>query len=167
MRDRLPAMLLVLVAVMLAGCGYSQQGLYDEQYRTVAVPIFENRTFWERAQFDLTEAVVKELEQRTPYKVTSASVADTILQGSITDVQQRQIARRRASGMPEEMEVTITVDFEWTDLRTGETLRERRGFEAVGRYVPRRPAGERFDTAQHAAVQQLARDIVATLRMDW
>ncbi|MEX2387748.1 MAG: LptE family protein [Phycisphaeraceae bacterium] len=156
-----------VVTVMLAGCGYSPQALYDDRYGTVAVPIFENRTFWERAQFDLTEAVVKEIEQRTPYKVVPAGVADTVLQGTITDVQQRQIARRRPTGVPEEMEITMTVDFEWNDLRTGETLRRRRGFEVVGRYVPTRPVGERYETAQHAAVAQLASDIVSTLRQEW
>ncbi|MEX0745130.1 MAG: LptE family protein [Phycisphaeraceae bacterium] len=151
----------------MLGCGYSPEGVYDEQYQTVAVPIFENRTFWDRVQFDLTEAVTKELEQRTPYKVAPSAVADTILQGSITSVDQRHLARRQDGGVPEEMEITIRVDFEWIDLRTGRTLRARQGFEAVGRYAPTRPAGERVETAQHAAVQQLARDIISTLRADW
>ncbi|MFA9477849.1 LptE family protein [Phycisphaerales bacterium AB-hyl4] len=157
----------VCLCGLLVGCGYSPEGVYDDRYRTVAVPIFENRTFWERMQFDLTEAVVKELEQRTPYTVAPSGVADTILQGSITRVEQRRLSRRQEGGVPDEMELTITVDFEWIDLRSGETIRERRGFEAVGRYAPTRPAGERFESGQHAAVQQLARDIVSTMRADW
>ncbi len=73
----------------------------------------------------------------------------------------------RAAGVPEEMEVTIRVDFEWKDPRTGEVLVSRRGYEAVGRYVPTRPVSEPFETAEHTAAQRLAQSIVSELRSGW
>jgi hypothetical protein len=159
--------LTLLVTVALAGCGYDHKELFPQQYRTVAAPMFDNRSFYRGVEYDLAEALVKELELRTPYKVVSPPGADTILQGTITRVEQKLVARRRPGAMPQEMEVTVSVDFEWKDLRSGEIIRDRRGFEAVGRYVPTAPVGEAFEIAQHAAVENLAQDIVSTLQADW
>ena len=58
--------------------------------RTVSVPIFDNQSFYQDVEFDLTEALVKEIELRTPYKVTGADRADTILQGEIVSVTSGQ-----------------------------------------------------------------------------
>ncbi|MCG8510724.1 MAG: LPS assembly lipoprotein LptE, partial [Rhodospirillales bacterium] len=142
----------IFTAAALTGCGYSHEELFPEQYRTVAAPIFENRTFYKGAEFDLAEAVTKELERRTPYKVTSPASADTILEGVITRIEQDQIARRRPGGVPQEIEVTVTVNFQWKDLRSGDVIRQRTGFEAVGRHVPTAPLGEPFEVGRHVAV---------------
>ena len=161
------SLLVVLLAAFTAGCGYSHKELFSDEYTSVAVPIFENRTFYRGVERDLGEALVKEIEQRTPYKVISPNAANTILQGTILKIEQNQLARRRPGGVPEELEVTITVDFEWKDLRTGQIIRDRKGFEAVGRYVPTSPVGQPFEVGQHMAVQALARDIVSTLQANW
>ena len=158
---------IAVLLLFLAGCGYSQKEIFPEQYQTVAVPIFENRTFYRHVENDLTEALIKQIEDRTPYKVVAPGAADTILQGTITGVEQRQLARRPDGGVPEELEVAVTVNFEWKDLASGETLVSRRGFEAIGRYVPARPVGEQYATAQHTAVKRMAEDMVSTLAAEW
>ncbi|MEM7624579.1 MAG: LptE family protein [Planctomycetota bacterium] len=151
----------------LTSCGYSTAELFPENYRSVSVDIFQNRTFFRGVEFDLTEAVVKEIEQRTPYTTRPANLADTRLDGSVVSVETRQLSRTREAGLPQEVEVAVTIDFEWTDQRSGEVLVSRQGFSAVGRYVPTQPVGERFEIGQHAAVQRLARDIVSAMRGDW
>jgi len=161
----LPLLCFCLLAAM--GCGYRHQELFTEEYQTVAVPIFENRTFYRTAEFDLSEALVKEIERRTPYKVTSPTTADTIVEGVISDIQQRMVTRRASGGVPQEIELTVTVNFQWKDLRSGEVLRDRRGFQAVGRHIVAQPMGEPIEIAQHAAMEQLAREIVSTMRADW
>ncbi|MBI1337502.1 MAG: hypothetical protein GC164_11125 [Phycisphaera sp.] len=165
-----PALLCLatLVTLLLAtGCGYQHKELFPDQYATVSVPIFGNRTFYRGVEFDLSEALIKEIELRTPYKAVPGSRAQTVLEGNITGISQRQLSRTRTGGLPEEIEVTITVDFVWKDLGTGTVIRERRGFESVGRYVPSLPVSEPFPVAQHQAVQRLATDIVSTMRADW
>ncbi len=159
--------LTALAAIILAGCGYSQQGLYPQNVRTVSVPIFDNHSFYQGTEFDLTEALIKEIELRTPYKVTSASNADTILQCVITSVEQARLSRQRIGSVPQELELRIAVDFRWKDLRTGQTLRQREGFEAVGRYIPTGPVSETLAVGQHAAVQRLAGQIVSVMASDW
>ncbi len=163
----LPLLALTLAMFTLAGCGYSHKELFPKDVRTVAVPIFENRTFYQGVEFDLTEALIKEIERRTPYKVVAEDRADTILRGRVVAVEQRRLSQTRLGGLPEEVEARVVVDFTWTTVGTGQTIRDRQGFAAVGRYIPARPLGEPFEVAQHEAVATMARDIVSTLRSDW
>ena len=160
-------LLLLALTVGQLGCGYSSKELFPTEVHTVAVPIFENRTFYRGVEFELAEAMVKQVESRTPYKVVAPGMAQTILEGTITDIEQTQLSRRRPGGLPQEMEVTVTVDFVWKDLGKGGVIKDRRGFQAVGRYIPTAGIGEPFETAQHDAVERLARDIVSTMRTDW
>ena len=152
---------------VLTGCGYTGKELFPDKYQTVATPIFENRTFYRGVEFELAEALTKQVQSRTPYKVVSPGVAQTILEGTITSIQQRQLSRRRPGGVPQEIELSVTVDFIWKDLVSGDVIRGRRGFVAVGRHVPTSGVGEPFEVAQHQAVQRLARDIVSTMQSDW
>ena len=134
----------------------------------MAVPIFENRVFYQGVEFDLTEALAKEIELRTPYKVLQdQSRADTAVTGSIIDVDQRRLARDDRTGLVEALEVSVTIDFDWTDLRSGQCLRQRKGFTAVVHYAPARVTGEPFQVAQHQAVARLAQRIVDAMGSDW
>lgn len=151
----------------LTGCGYSATETFAGDYRTVSLPIFENRTFYKGVEYDLAEALTKEVEARTPYRVSRPGSADTILEGRIIAVTQRLASRTRDAGLPEVMEVVVTVEFQWKDLRSGEMILDRKGFSAVGQYVPTTPLGEPFIVAQHDAVARLATDIVDTMRSPW
>jgi len=147
--------------------GYSPRSIYPTTVSTVAVPIFTNDDFVRNVEFELTDALVKEIEARTPYKVTPESRADTILEGQIKGVQLDQLSKSPLTGLSEEMIVTVTIDFRWKDLRSGTTLLERRSFAGNALVTPSRPSGERIELGQFAVVQQLARDIVAEMRSDW
>ena len=164
---RLVLPLFVLALLVLSGCGYTAQELYPSQYRTVAVPNFENQTFQQGIEFELREALVKEIEQRTPYKVVrTPGAADTMIEGAVLEVQSDLVSRTDVAGVPEEIEITVTIDFTWRDLRTGETLRGYQGFSSAGQYIPLRGVGEFAQTAQHRAVQRIAEDIVSSMRDD-
>lgn len=163
----LSAILLLVLTLGMAGCGYSSKELFPTEYHTVAVPIFENRTFYRGMEFELAESMVKQIESRTPYKVVAPGVAQTIMEGTITDVKQTQLSRRRRGGVPQEVELTVTADFVWKDLDSGEVIADRRGFVAVGRHIPASGIGEPYEIAQHQAIQRMARDIVSTMRSDW
>src|SRR5215207_9194014 len=98
MRRVFPPMLAACLT-LLTGCGYNQGGdgggsdgyhwssVYRQDVRTVAVPIFTTRSFDRGVEFGLSEAVVKQIEATTPYKVVPRERADTILEGQVVDVQ--------------------------------------------------------------------------------
>ena len=77
------AVLLLSLVALLPGCGYSSRGIYPEEVRTIALPLFENTTFERGLEADLGEALVKEVVTRTPYRVVDGAVAETTLSGTI------------------------------------------------------------------------------------
>lgn len=144
----------------------TQAGLYPAQVHSVSVDIAGNQTFWAGAEYDLTEAVAKEISHRTPYVVMSGSRADSRLKLAIVNIRQTQVARR-PFGAPQEMEFTMTVDMEWQDAITGRAIRSLKGLSAPGRYIPAIGAHEQYQVAQREAAERLARDIVDAMREEW
>jgi hypothetical protein len=111
--------------------GYSTRPNYDTSIRTVRVPIFKNLTFRRGLEFDLTRAVVREIELKTPYKVVSADCdADTELTGTIISYNKNILNRNQLNEV-REAETTLAVELVWKDLRTGEILTRPRPGETV------------------------------------
>lgn len=161
------AMLLVLAlaALALTGCGYSHETVYPKDVTSVQVKMFGNRTFYRGVEFDLTEALVKEIELRTPYKVISSDGADTVLEGTVVHINQTQLSRRKLGGLPQEVELQMIVDYTWRNLRTGQTLSDRKGLAVVGRYVP--PVDETLHHGQQEAISKMATTIVSAMAGQW
>lgn len=147
--------------------GYSFKSLYAENVRTIAVPVFDNQSFSTGLEMELTEAIIKEIQRTTHWAVVTPTEADTTLSGSITGADMRRLTADSKTGLVEELTVELRVDFDWQDNRTGKPLVSRRAFSALDTFVPAQGTGERIETAQHGAVQQLAHDIVAQLRTSW
>lgn len=147
--------------------GYTARSLYPAGYRTIAVSIFDNRTFVTGLERDITDALIKEIQTRTPYAITRTESAETELSGAIVGVEKTRLNRARGSGLVREMLLSVTVDFQWRDLRTGKVIVERKQFSASDEYMPSRPFGERPDIAEYGVAQTLARQIVGEMRDQW
>ena len=76
--------------------------------------------------FDLTRAVIREIEAKTPYKVVSdRSRADTELTGTVMSLMKNLVNRNQLNEI-REAETVLTVGIVWKDLRTGEYLSKQR-----------------------------------------
>src|SRR3954466_10473696 len=132
----LPAVALAACAVLLPSCasdghltvlGYSTKPNYDPNIRTVRVPIFKNRTFMTVTpnvgmEMDLTRAVVREIEQKTPFKVVQdCGAADTELRGVIVGFS-KNLLNYNAFNEVREAETQLVVQLVWRDLRSGKIL---------------------------------------------
>ena len=169
----------LLLAVGVAGCGYAQsekynskpQGgyawhsLYRQDIKTVAVPIFTNKSYTRGLEMQLTKAVINYMESTTPYKVVDRDSADTILEGEITTVTGSMISADRNTTLPQEEMITMSVNFVWKDLRTGRILREKKGFDQSTTYYP--TLGEGASVGKQQGVERLAAGIVQELQADW
>jgi hypothetical protein len=172
---RISTMTLALAATALLplGCasspseGYSATSPYPTKYRSVALPIFQNQSYLRGFEFDLADALVKRVEQSTPYKVRSEASADTVLRGTIRTIDLVQLSKDPSTGLANEMMVRMRVDFEWVDLRTGEKIVARDGVEASALFVPSYPAREPLELGRLAAVEQLSRDLVDAMQSQW
>ncbi len=148
-----------------SGGGYHWSSRYREDVKTVAVPIFNNRSFYRGIEFLLTKAVVGQLEGQSPYKVVAKERADTELVGEIENIHVRTISHDPKNVLPQEQLFIMKVAFTWKDLRTGKTLVERRNFEQTAPYYP--TLGEGQFTAQQQSVERLALAIVQELQGEW
>jgi hypothetical protein len=161
------------VALSLASCasnpgeGYAAVSPFPTTYRSVALPIFRNDSLMRGFERDLADALVKQVEQSTPYKVRSEAAADTALRGTITSVDLVQLSKDPTTGLANEMMVRMRVDFEWVDLRTGERIVSKSGVESSALFVPSYPAREPLELGRFVAVEQLARDLVAAMQSNW
>lgn len=172
----LPLLLAVLaVLTCAAGCssdgtgGYTTSSMYRDNISTVAVPIWKRGSAVYRRDVErrLSEAIIKRLELDTPYKVVDKSKADTLLEGVLTGYGQRVMSFDPATGNPRDIEVTLFVNFTWTDLRNGDILVQKEKFRATGVYYPTAPFAEDPYIGAEDALNQLAKRIVETLEKPW
>jgi hypothetical protein len=165
--------LLAVLGAVLPACssdptrGYAFAEPYDASVRTVGVPIFANQTFARGTELTLTDAIIKQIQQQTPWRVVSPERADTVIEGAITNAELGLLSNDPRTGLTEEQTYRLTVRYSWRDNRTGETRVARENFSATGVFAPSRGAGERIEIGQRDAIDELARDIVATMRSAW
>ena len=108
--------------------GYTTKPNYDTCYKTVRVPIFKTRvnlmaTPIPGLEQDLTEAIVREIQLKTPYKVSQDN-ADTELTGTIIGYTKTLLNYTQLNTV-REAETTLVVELVWRDLRTGKILTKR------------------------------------------
>ncbi len=163
------------LAAVLSGCatdgrsGYTVTDQYRPGIRTVAVDIWQRGKNVYRRDIEIrtAEAVVKRIEQDTPYKVTDKSRADTLLTGSIDDVEQRTLSFSPDTGLPRETELTLIVSFTWTDLRTGKTIVGRKRMKVSGAYTREDPITEDFFQGSEDVINRVARRVVEHMEQPW
>jgi len=167
---------LLILPVLLAGCaGYQigNQSLYPTHIRTVYVPVFESSSFRRHLGERLTEAVMKEIELKTPYKVVGDPNADSILTGRIVGDTKRVVVGSR-SGEPRELQVNLVVEVSWIDAHQGTVIRrldpvplppEVVSVDGTGSVVPQ--IGQSIATGHQQAIQRLAEQIVALMEAPW
>jgi hypothetical protein len=117
-----------LCALALSSCtgdghftilGYTTQPNYNTDIRTVYVPIFQNVTFARNLEFELTQAVQREIEAKTPFKIVDCREgADTELIGKIVSTSKGVITLNQL-GEVRDAQAGLSVELTWRDLRPG------------------------------------------------
>jgi hypothetical protein len=192
------------LALLTTGCssfdeftvlGYKPGPQFDRSIRTVRVPVCENKTFVRGLEIELTEAVIKEIEKRTPWKVVQED-ADAELRLTILGLPKRVILPNQLNEV-RQAELTLSVEMAWYDLRTCPDLPSRRGPQLpppppppltnasdplaplppptrplapilVQRSVTFIPElGESYATARQKVVSEMAEQIVSLLEVPW
>jgi outer membrane lipopolysaccharide assembly protein LptE/RlpB len=102
----------LLFAVALSGCGYHQAGAATHlgpNVQTLAVPIFQSKVQGFRTEAVFTEAVVRELNARTRYRVlTTTDAADATLRGTILTETIAPLTYDASSGQTSSYLITVT-----------------------------------------------------------
>jgi outer membrane lipopolysaccharide assembly protein LptE/RlpB len=120
--QRLPLSLAILSSLLLPliGCGYHQAGSathLPQNVRTLAVPIFTTRAQAYHTEMAFTQAVIRELNTRTKYRIlnTASPDADATLRGTILTQTVAPLTYDSTSGQTSSYLITITAKVVLTD----------------------------------------------------
>lgn len=90
-------------AATMSGCAY-RVGDFDRQipggYRTIAIPVFKNKTMEAGIETYFTNAVIREFQRGRVGKVVSKNDAQTTLEGSIDSITYR-VSSQVEAGTPD------------------------------------------------------------------
>lgn len=162
------ALISICVSAACVGCAGYQVGtgsLFRSDVRTVHVPIFKNNTFRRAFGERLTEAVVKEIESRTPYKVTSLANADSVLEGVVLS-EQKRVVGEDANDQPLDLRVSLEVVVTWNN-RLGQPLMQRISLTVLegANLIPE--SGQTMVVVQQEVIERIARQIVGQMEASW
>lgn len=159
----------------LSGCApyrFGNGSLYSSHIRTVHVPVFRSDSYRRNLGERLTEAVVKEIELKSSYKVVRDGRADSVLIGRITGDTKRVLIENNQDE-PRDIELNLYVDVQWVDRATGQVMASQSiplpadvvGVGQTANIVPE--IGESIATSQQEAISKLATQIVALMEAPW
>jgi hypothetical protein len=166
------ALLLASLAGCLGNYQFGARTLFPEGIETVYVPVFDSSSYRRELGEELTEAVIKEIESRSYYKVVSSPSADTVLTGTIT-AEGKGLLFQTLQGDPRELVVNLAVKVSWVDRR-GSPVREiplvpiptaAVDLNAASSVVPE--VGQSIATSHQRAIQRLAEQIVSLMEKPW
>ena len=125
---------LILVAGTLAGCGYSTTGNLPSHIKSVAVPVFKNKTQEPAVENTITAAVVNAFTTSGKLKVVAADRADAILEGEVVgyDVQTVSVDQRINA---RQYRLVVTLNLQFRDTREGSMLFRQEGLQERADFV--------------------------------
>jgi len=123
-RSRLGAVLAALSCVLSAGCaGYHVGPVSDPGYRSVAVPMFKNKTLVPQLEAQVTNGIIKRLQTDGAVQVESPQDADVILVGEILHYRRELLrSSNNDSNEPREYRIVIEARVEARNRVTGELV---------------------------------------------
>jgi hypothetical protein len=165
----------MLCLTLLCGCATYQFGsrsLFRDDIRTVYVPVARNETFRHDLGPRLTEAVIRQIELRTPYKVVGDPIADSTLAIRVTN-QAKTVLTEAASDDPRALDAIVSAAISWTDRGGNPILQNQLSVETIlatelaqgSRFVPE--AGQSIQTALQDTIDDLADRIVSQMELRW
>jgi outer membrane lipopolysaccharide assembly protein LptE/RlpB len=122
------ALAALALALGLGGCGYSLQGNLPAHIKTVAVPMFKNRTAEPAIEAAITRAVINAFVTSGRLRVVPVEQADSILEGEIVGYQLDSIAFDRRLNV-REYRLLLTMNIQFRDVRRGEMLWRQEGLQ--------------------------------------
>jgi len=146
--------------------------LYAPDVTTVYMPMIESNSFRRDLGERLTEAVVKEIELKTPFKVVGTPDADSILSARLMD-DTKHVTVENQNDDPRVVEHGLGAEVTW--------LNRRREPLCSPTLVPLPPellsigqsssliaaGGQSTVSSQQRAIAELAEQIVATMEEPW
>lgn len=168
--------LLFLALALAPGCAAYRVGngtLYAPDVATVYVPMIESDSFRRDLGERLTEAVIKEIELKTPYKAVGTPDADSILSARMVG-DRKHVTVENQNDDPRAIEVALAAEVSWVNRRRQPIVPPTsiplpaELFLPINQTAALLPeAGQSVASQQQLAIQRLAQQIVSTMEEPW
>jgi len=151
------------------GCGpYSFSGSTNTHLKTIAVPVFEDRTAEFGVKERLRDAIIGEFTRDNTLKIADRRVADSVLLGTLLNVQESAGVYNQQESV-QEVRVTLTVQLKYEDLKKRKTVWETPNSEPLSQFGSYSP--QSGSTSRQAAIDEAIRKIANEVRnktvSDW
>ncbi len=122
------ALILASAFLLVGGCGYSLRGSLPGHIRTVAIPVFTNKTQEPGVENLLTRAVVDAFVTSGRLKVVRPEDADSILEGEIVGYQLNSLSFDPRVNV-REYRLTVTLNLQFKDVKKNVVLWRQEGVQ--------------------------------------
>ncbi len=165
-------MFLLLMAVVVAGCGYSTRSLVSDQYRTIFVAPFENkinymaqdtrRVYVSGLEGKAREVIVDRYLFDGNLRLADEDTADLVLKGQLLGFEREEL-RLDQNATVKEYRIRVTVALTLWDPVTNKVVWEEPSFVGEATYYTSTPESAAMD----AALKDLALRVVARTVEAW
>lgn len=161
---RLAAPLLVVAALGLPACGYTIGGrALPEDVRTIAVPVFTNRTSEPAVEGLITSAVTEAFSTDGRLRVVGRAEADVVLEGDVVGYRVDSVAFDARTNV-QRYRVVVRLNLRLRDARRDRVLFEEPGVEDRADFRVEGTAARTIGVEEGAlrvAVLEVARSVVS------
>lgn len=164
----------VLLIAAFGGCAYTTRNSLPPHAKTIAVPVFANKTYigdyTRKLEVEVTEAVRNTFIQTGELKLAGRENADLILEGEIMKMD-REVLRNDRFGDPAEVRLTVRARISLYDVKEArhifkhELVTNAEKKEESGVYNLRR--GESEALGRQKAIEDLGRMIARRVVERW
>ena len=157
---KLRAFLCLVPAVVLCGCSglpdYRWTSRVPEEIRTVAVPVFENRTQSAELGPIVSQYVLREFQREGTFSIRRSGDSTIEVQGAIVKAERTPVAFARGYGMrADEYRYHVTAEVSIVNKDAGKVLQSGRRYVAETTFMVQ---GDLL-TGQRDAAQRIAADL--------
>jgi outer membrane lipopolysaccharide assembly protein LptE/RlpB len=166
MNTRAASLLVLLLTLLLPGCGYHTAGhavQLPDTVKTIAIPAFKNETLTYRIEQMLTAAVVREFTTRTHYRIVNdtGQDADATLRGTVLSTTASPLTYDTATGRAASVLVVVSIKVTLTD-RNGKVLYQNPAYLFREQYELSQDLASFFEE-DSPAFRRLSQDFARTL----
>lgn len=162
-RARLRGIAVLVLACTLTGCGYSFHGTLPDHVKTIAVPIFINRTQQPAVEGVITRAIVDAFATNGRLRVVRLEDADSVLEGEVLQYTVGAIAVDPSLNV-QQYRLGVTLNLRMRDVRLNTLLFEQSSFSEQADFLVAGSVAQTLSieaSALQQAATQIARSVVS------
>ena len=164
---------LILSLISSFGCGYTRKTVLPQEMKTIYVDTVKNEipldhlyAYQPGLEIDITNAIIRRLQQDGILQVAKREDADVILDSKLIGYEQEGLRFTSLESI-EEYRLFIALNMTLINSKTKEVIWRERNFSGDAEYFVSGVRSLAREEASHRAIDRLARNVVDRIVEDW